>query len=238
MDIISFFFSFMAGVLSTLSPCVLPILPIIITSSLQYKTKGLLLLILGLAISFAFTGTFITYATMLFDFDITYIKNISAVLLLIFGLIIVVDKFNEEFVFLMSKLTAKGNEKIASYEANSARSQFILGLLLGFVWTPCVGATLGTAISFAIQGESLFIAFLIMLVFSIGAALPLLIIGFFSNKIIGKYNLNKNANKIKKVLGYILILLSVMILTGYDKELETFLVELMPEWLSDLTTSF
>ena len=238
MDFISLFFSFLAGVLSTLSPCVLPILPIIISSSLQYRTKGLLLLVAGLALSFAFTGTFITYATMLFNFDITYIKYTSAILLLVFGLIIVVDKFNEKFVALMSKLTAKGNEKIATYEANSAKSQFVLGLLLGFVWTPCVGATLGTAISFAIQGDSLLMAFITMLIFSIGASVPLLVIGFFSNKVIGKFNLNQNANKAKKILGYILILLSIMILTGYDKQLETFLVELMPEWLSDLTTAF
>tara|TARA_Y100000034_G_C6909057_1_gene422894 strand:- start:805 stop:1521 length:717 start_codon:yes stop_codon:yes gene_type:complete len=238
MDLLSFFFSFLAGILSTLSPCVLPILPIIIASSLQYKTKGLLALVFGLSLSFAFTGTFITYATMLFDFDITYIKYVSASLLLIFGLIIVIEKFNQKFVSVMSSLTAKGNEKISNFEANNARGQFILGLLLGFVWTPCVGATLGTAISFAIQGENLFMAFLVMLIFSIGAALPLLVIGFFSNKVIGKYNLNKNALIVKKVLGYILIVLSLLILTGYDKELETFLVNSMPNWLSDLTTAY
>lgn len=238
MDLLSFFFSFLAGILSTLSPCVLPILPIIIASSLQYKTKGLLALVFGLSLSFAFTGTFITYATMLFDFDITYIKYVSASLLLFFGLIIVIEKFNQKFVSVMSSLTAKGNEKISNFEANSARGQFILGLLLGFVWTPCVGATLGTAISFAIQGENLFMAFLVMLIFSIGAALPLLVIGFFSNKVIGKYNLNKNALIVKKVLGYILIILSLLILTGYDKELETFLVNSMPNWLSDLTTAY
>ncbi len=175
---------------------------------------------------------------MLFDFDITYIKYVSASLLLIFGLIIVIEKFNQKFVSVMSSLTAKGNEKISNFEANNARGQFILGLLLGFVWTPCVGATLGTAISFAIQGENLFMAFLVMLIFSIGAALPLLVIGFFSNKVIGKYNLNKNALIVKKVLGYILIVLSLLILTGYDKELETFLVNSMPNWLSDLTTAY
>ena len=238
MDLISLFFSFLAGLLSTLSPCVLPILPIIIASSMQYKIKGLLLLVLGLGVSFAFTGTFITYATMLFDIDITYIKYISATLLLVFGLIIVIDSLNKKFITLMSRITDKGNEKLSSYKADSPQGQFILGLLLGFVWTPCVGATLGTAISFAIQGDSLPYAFLTMLIFSIGAVIPLLIIGFFSNKIVGKYNLNKNANKAKKILGYVLVILSIMILTGWDKNVETFLVEIMPMWLTDLTTAF
>jgi cytochrome c biogenesis protein CcdA len=238
MDLISLLFSFMAGVLSTLSPCVLPILPIIIASSMQYKIKGLLLLVLGLSVSFALTGTFITYATMLFDFNIIYIKYFSALLLLIFGLIIVIEKLNEKFVLIMSRITSKGNEKIAKYQPNNAKGQFILGLLLGFVWTPCVGATLGTAISFAIQGENLLYAFFTMVIFSIGAGLPLLIIGFFSSKVVGKYNLNKNAHKAKKVLGYILIILSILILTGLDKSVETFLVELMPMWLTDLTTYF
>lgn len=238
MDFISLFFSFLAGILSTLSPCVLPILPIIVSSSLQYQIKGLLMLVFGLSLSFAFTGSFITYATMLFDFNPDILKYISTVLLLLFGLILVVDKLNMYFVQFMSSLTNKGNEKLANYQANSANSQFVLGLLLGFVWTPCVGATLGAAISLAIQGDSLTFAFLTMAIFSIGASLPLLIIGLFSNKIISKYNLNKNSQTIKKVLGFTLIILSILILSGGFKELETFLLNFLPNWWIDLTTKY
>lgn len=238
MDMVALFFSFLAGILSTLSPCVLPILPIIVSSSLQYKLKGLLMLVLGLSLSFALTGSFITYATIAFDFDANILKYISTTLLLFFGLILVIDKLNIYFVQFMSSLTNKGNEKLATFQANSAKSQFVLGLLLGFVWTPCVGATLGAAISLAIQGESLFYSFLTMVIFSIGASLPLLFIGLFSNKIISKYKINENSNKIKKILGFTLILLSILIFSGGYQEISGFLIEIMPDWWIDLTIRY
>jgi cytochrome c biogenesis protein CcdA len=237
MEITAFFFSFAAGVLSTLSPCVLPILPIIISSALQHSRKGLAALILGISLSFAITGSLISYAAMAWDFDISIIKTISASLLLTFGLIILIDPLNQKFTELMSQLMSRGNSKVATYEADGTSGQFILGLLLGFVWTPCVGPTLGAAISLAIQGDSLPIVFAIMLVFGLGAGLPLLIFGNLSGKIINREKLNKHVNIMKKILGVFLILIALTILLGYDRHLETILVEMMPDWLTALTTS-
>ena len=237
MEITAFFFSFAAGVLSTLSPCVLPILPIIISSALQHSRKGLAALILGISLSFAITGSLISYAAMAWDFDISIIKTVSASLLLTFGLIILIDPLNQKFTELMSQLMSRGNSKVATYEANGTSGQFILGLLLGFVWTPCVGPTLGAAISLAIQGDSLPIVFAIMLVFGLGAGLPLLIFGSLSGKIINREKLNKHVHIMKKVLGAFLILIALTILLGYDRQLETILVEMMPDWLTALTTS-
>ncbi|WP_435273844.1 cytochrome c biogenesis CcdA family protein [Psychrobium sp. nBUS_13] len=169
MEISAFFFSFVAGVLSTLSPCVLPILPIIISSALQQSKNGLLALILGISLSFAVTGSLISFAAIAWDFDISVIKTISAVILLTFGLIILIDPLNQKFTQLASRLMSRGNNKVATYEATGVSGQFILGALLGFVWTPCVGPTLGAAISLAIQGDSLPIVFAIMLIFGLGA---------------------------------------------------------------------
>lgn len=237
MELTAFFFSFVAGVLSTLSPCVLPILPIIISSALQYSRKGLLALIIGISLSFAITGSLISYAAMAWDFDIGIIKTISASLLLGFGLIILIDPLNQKFTQIASRLMSGGNNKVATYEATGVSGQFILGLLLGFVWTPCVGPTLGAAISLAIQGDSLPIVFAIMLVFGLGAGVPLLVFGSLSGKMINREKLSGHVNIIKKVLGVFLVLIALMILLGYDRYVETILVELMPDWLTDLTTS-
>jgi len=237
MEFTAFFFSFVAGVLSTLSPCVLPILPIIISSALQHSRKGLLALIMGISLSFAVTGSLISFAAISWDFDITIIKTLSASLLLIFGLIILIDPLNQKFTQVTSKLMSRGNSKVATYEANGVSGQFILGLLLGFVWTPCVGPTLGAAISLAIEGDSLAYVFSIMLVFGLGAGLPLLALGSLSGKIINREKLGQYVNSMKKVLGVFLVLIALTILLGYDRHLETLLVELMPDWLTDLTTS-
>jgi cytochrome c-type biogenesis protein len=237
MELTAFFFSFTAGVLSTLSPCVLPILPIIISSALQHSRKGLVALIVGISLSFALTGSLISFAAISWDFDISIIKTISASLLLTFGLIILIDPLNQKFTQIASQLMSRGNNKVATYEATGTSGQFILGLLLGFVWTPCVGPTLGAAISLAIQGDSLPYVFAIMLVFGLGAGVPLLVLGSLSGKIINREKLNKHVNSMKKLLGLLLVLIALTILLGYDRLLETFLVELMPDWLTDLTTS-
>lgn len=237
MELTAFFFSFIAGVLSTLSPCVLPILPIIISSALQHSRRGLIALILGISLSFAVTGSLISFAAIAWDFDISVIKTISASLLLTFGLIILIDPLNQKFTQLASQLMSRGNNKVATYEATGTSGQFILGLLLGFVWTPCVGPTLGAAISLAIQGDSLPVVFSIMLIFGLGAGVPLLALGALSGKIINRNKLNAHVGTMKKVLGVFLILIAVTILLGYDRHLETILVELMPDWLTDLTTS-
>ncbi|MGB0836187.1 MAG: cytochrome c biogenesis CcdA family protein [Psychrobium sp.] len=237
MELSAFFFSFIAGVLSTLSPCVLPILPIIISSALQQSKNGLLALILGISLSFAVTGSLISAAAIAWDFDITIIKTISASLLLTFGLIILIDPLNQKFSQVASQLMSRGNNKVATYEASGVSGQFVLGALLGFVWTPCVGPTLGAAISLAIQGDSLPMVFAVMLIFGAGAGVPLLALGAVSGKVINRDKLNKHVNVTKKLLGAFLVLIALTILFGYDRQLETFLVELMPDWLTDLTTS-
>lgn len=237
MELTAFFFSFIAGVLSTLSPCVLPILPIIISSALQQSKQGLIALIIGISLSFAITGSVVSYAAMSWDFDVSVIKTISAFLLLGFGIIILIDPLNQKFTELASRVMSGGNSKVASYEAAGASGQFILGLLLGFVWTPCVGPTLGAAISLAIQGDSLPVVFSIMMVFGLGAGVPLLVLGRLSGKIINREKVNKHVRLTKKVLGVFLILIALLILCGYDRHLEAFLVELMPDWLTNLTTS-
>ena len=234
----SFIFAFIAGLLSTLSPCVLPILPIIVSSALQNKIKGLIALVFGLSLAFAVMGTFISYSAMIWGFDTNIIKMISAGLLLFFGLVLIIDKLNLKFVEWSSKLTNKGNEKIATYEANGVKGQFVLGLLLGMVWIPCVGPTLGAAIGLAMNGDSLLTAFSTMIFFGFGAGLPLLLIGFASTKFKDKQKISSKASKSKKILGFMLILISVLILTGFDKQLEILLLDLTPEWLNNLTTKF
>jgi len=237
MDLTAFIFSFLAGVLSTLSPCVLPILPIIVSSALQEQLKGLLALVFGLSLSFAITGTLLSYSAMLWDFDISSIKTFSAGLLLLFGLIIIFDKLNEKFVAFASILTNKGNQKLSGFKASGTVGQFMLGALLGFVWTPCVGPTLGAAISFAIQGENMFSAFVTMLIFGIGAGLPLLFIAMMSGKLLNRQKIAVNAVRMKKAMGAFLIVISVGIFTGYDKVVETYLIEISPDWLTTLTTT-
>jgi cytochrome c biogenesis protein CcdA len=118
--------------------------------------------------------------------------------------------------------------------------QFAVGLLLGAVWSPCVGPTLGAASVLAARAESLGWVAATMLAFGIGAALPLLAIGLMSREAIARWRgrLLTAGSTGKAIMGIVLVATGILVVTGLDKRLEALLVELSPAWLNALTTRF
>ena len=118
--------------------------------------------------------------------------------------------------------------------------QFGVGALLGAVWSPCVGPTLGAASVLAAQGKDLGAVALTMAVFGIGAAMPLLILGTLSRATLLKlrHGLHSAGQGLKVILGLILVTIGALILTGLDKALETWVLDHAPDWLVSLTTRF
>ena len=118
--------------------------------------------------------------------------------------------------------------------------QFGVGALLGAVWSPCVGPTLGAASLLAAQGENLGQVAFTMLAFGIGAAMPLLILGMLSRELLlGWRSRMMNAGKsLKTGLGVLLMAAGLLIILGLDKQVEAKLVDLSPAWLTALTTRY
>lgn len=118
--------------------------------------------------------------------------------------------------------------------------QFGIGLLLGAVWSPCVGPTLGAASVLAAQGKDIAQVALTMMLFGLGAAVPLLVLGTLSREVMMAWRggIAGAGRTGKAVLGAALVLIGVLILSGADKRLETVLVQHSPEWLTRLTTRF
>src|SRR5262249_29401695 len=118
--------------------------------------------------------------------------------------------------------------------------QFSLGLLLGAVWSPCVGPTLGAASVLAAQGKDLAQVALVMLIFGIGAALPLLLLGTLSRAAMQRWRsrLMEAGKGGKMLLGGLLVAVGLLIVTGLDKRLEARTVDASPAWLTQLTTKF
>jgi len=127
---------------------------------------------------------------------------------------------------------------LSKITVNGFLDQFVIGLLLGLVWSPCVGPTLGAAIALASQGTQITNIALIMGVFGLGAGIPLAILGLLSRNVLLKARGGlANAGLIgKRILGVFLVIMSLLILTGLDKSMEAFLVEISPAWLTELTT--
>ena len=165
---------FVAGMATLLSPCVLPILPILIASALSRHRWGAAALALGLSLSFALTGTFLATLGASIGLDAGTLRIAAAVLMVVFGLVMVLPPLQRAFARLTAHVGNKSQQALGSVRGEGGFSQFLIGLLLGLVWSPCVGPTLGAATTLAAQGTHLPQIALLMLLFGLGAGLPLL----------------------------------------------------------------
>jgi cytochrome c-type biogenesis protein len=232
IELTSIFIAMFAGVLSVLSPCVWPLVPIVMTSASGKSRMGPLYLALGLSTSFAVSGAFLTYLLLSLGLNPDMFRNVAAVLLLVVGLILVIKPLSDWVTARLSNLGS--GVKVGN--GDNAFGQFGVGFLLGLVWLPCVGPTLGAAIAVASMGQNMGMAFLVMFAFGVGTASALLFAAFVSRKLLqqlrpGMFNHVGNA---KKVLGFLLIVLAVLILSGLDKVLETYAVNMIPDWVFSL----
>lgn len=232
--------SFMAGVLSTLSPCVLPIVPIILGSAASAHRRAPLVLAAGLALSYAVVGTLLAWAGTALDLDVMVFRQAGAVLLGLLGLVLLSSALQQRFANLTAGAGNAGNTLLASLRGDGLTGQFVIGLVLGVVWSPCVGPTLGAAIVLASQGKDLAQAALVMMSFGLGAAMPLVLLAMVSRQAMGrvKARLQLAGKAGKQGLGLIMIGLAVLIISGADKHIETWLVAHTPAALTHLSTLF
>jgi len=231
---------YLAGALSTLSPCVLPLLPILIASATTQHRFGPLALALGLTLSFATVGLFIATAGAAIGLDAGVLRKGAAVLLMAFGLMLLSARAQARFAYAASGLSTAGDGLLGRITGTGWRGQFAVGLVLGIVWSPCVGPTLGAASTLAAQGSHLPQIALLMLVFGLGAGTPLVVIGNLSREAMQRMRgrLLAAGQRGRWWLGLALVLIGLAILTGGDKALETWAVEHSPDWLTELTTRF
>lgn len=231
--------AFAAGVLSTLSPCVLPLLPIVIGSAAAEHRLAPVALAAGLALSFTVVGLFVATIGFALGLDAGLFRNVGAVLLLALGVVLIFPVLQERITVAAGPFGAMIGNRFGDASRTGIKGQFGVGLLLGAVWSPCAGPTLGAASVLASQGQQLVSVALTMLAFGIGAALPLLIIGALSREAAMslRSKLMTAGRAVRTGMGGILMLLGLAIITGADKSIETYMVTHSPEWLTRLTTS-
>ncbi|MBU0498455.1 MAG: cytochrome c biogenesis CcdA family protein [Gammaproteobacteria bacterium] len=231
--------SFAAGGLSTLSPCVLPLVPILFGAAVTAHRLGPLALAAGLTLSFTLIGVFVASLGASLGLDPSLFRAIASVLLIAFGILLLSQRLQEGFAVAASVVSGAGQGLLARLTLDGLPGQFILGLLLGIVWSPCVGPTLGAAVTLASQGQDLPQVVLLMALFGLGAGLPLVVLGLVSRQAMmrirdrllaaGKFG--------KQAMGGLLLILGAAILSGADKLFEAWALRSAPQWLVSLTTS-
>jgi cytochrome c-type biogenesis protein len=232
--------AFLAGLLSILSPCVLPLVPIVLGAAVAAHRLGAVALAAGLAVSFTGLGLLLALVGFGFGIDAGMFRFAAAAIMIVLGVILLVPSWQTRLATAGSPVSDWADRRFGGAATSGLAGQFALGLLLGAVWSPCVGPTLGAASLLASQGKDLPQVALTMATFGIGAALPLIMLGLLSRAtLMGVRSRLISAGKLGKgLLGVAFILLGAAIVSGADKRVESALVDASPQWLTDLTTSF
>ena len=234
------FFGYLAGLLTLINPCVLPVLPIVLASAMQAGRFGPLAIAAGMCISFVGLGMFIATSGQAIGLTPELMSQIGAVMMIIFGLVLLVPKLNSAFATATESFSSNADNSFSSMPVTSLKSHFIGGLLLGAIWSPCVGPTLGGAISMAYRGANLGWAFLIMLSFAFGVSTVILALGYGTREAIkGRQNKMRGlASKAKPIMGITFLLVGLMIFFKFHHVIEGWLISVLPIWLQDLSVNF
>jgi cytochrome c-type biogenesis protein len=232
--------AFAAGLLSILSPCVLPLVPIVLGAAVSAHAFGAVALAAGLALSFTVLGLLLALVGFGLGIDAGMFRVAAAVIMIGLGVVLVVPSWQARLAAAGGPVSGWADRRFGGFASSGLAGQFAIGLLLGAVWSPCVGPTLGAASLLASQGHDLVQVALTMVVFGIGAALPLILLGLLSRATLMQVRSRlMSAGKLGKgLLGAAFIVIGVAIVSGADKRVEAALVDASPAWLTELTTSF
>jgi cytochrome c biogenesis protein CcdA/thiol-disulfide isomerase/thioredoxin len=229
-------FAFIAGVVTILSPCILPLLPIILSSTIGGQQTGKSRpfgVVIGFIASFTFFTLFLSTIVQLLGIPADTLRLLSIIIIAGFGFSLLIPQFQiflERLFSKLSPLAARGNTR-AGFGPG-----LIVGFSLGLLWTPCVGPILASVISLAITGTVTLNAFLITLAYSIGTAIPMFAIMIGGQSLLRKVPwLLANSANIQKAFGVLMILTAFAIFTNADRKFQTYILQQFPQYGSGLT---
>jgi cytochrome c-type biogenesis protein len=238
MDLITFGAAFVAGILTFLNPCVLPVLPIVFGAATNSHRYGPLALAAGLALSFTAIGMFVATIGFSLGLDGAVFRAMSAILLVAFGLLLLIPQAQYRLQSALGPISNWASERSSAQDGGTPLGQFMIGILLGAMWSPCVGPTLGAASLLASQGEQLGSVALAMLLFGLGASQPLLLIGTVLRTRMAAWRgrLMSAGQRGRVALGAALLMAGMLVITGIDKQLEILFLDHAPEWMTQFGT--
>lgn len=228
------FFAFLAGFVTILSPCILPVLPIVLSGSLTGGHKRPLGIVLGFIISFSLFTLFLAEIVRLTGISADFLRLISVIIVLVFGLTLIVPGFQ----VMMEKLFTKISSGISkgSTQKTGFWSGFLLGISLGLVWTPCVGPIIASVITLAAANAVNGTAVLITFSYATGTAIPMLLITFGGRKLLNRVPyLLHNTILIQKFFGILMVLTAFILFFGLDRTFQTYIIEKFPQYGAGLT---
>ena len=223
--------AFGAGLISFLSPCVLPLIPGYISfisgaslnELLEKKKINLTPLVL---FSLGFSFVFVIFGAAASFLSQILLQN-SQLLRIVAGLIIIV--FSLQLIGILNIGFLNFEKKIYTQKNNNIWFSFIVGMAFGFGWTPCIGPILGSILALASTEESISRAIVLLSFYSLGLAIPFILSGFLIQKfLVFSKNFKKNINKVLKIGGAILLITGILIITNQLQILGYYLLNIFP----------
>lgn len=226
-------FAFLAGIVTVLSPCILPILPVVLSAGIGASRSRPWGIVVGFVFSFTFFTLSLATLVKLLSLPADLLRNVSVVIILVFGLTLLIPKFQLWTELLFTKLSVLGPKQNLN---TGFWGGILLGLSLGLVWTPCVGPIIASVITLAATSTVSAGAVLVTLAYSIGTAIPMFLIILGGSKALRKVPwLTAHTPLIQKLFGVLMILTAVGIFYSLDRQFETFVLTVFPQYGAGLT---
>ena len=232
----TYLFLFIAGVLIVFSPCILPALPLIAVGALQRGRMGPLMLAAGLIIGFVVVGTALSVLSSLLGFTTVIWREIAAWIMICFGLMLLISVLKTRWQFLLAPMAGMADSVGRRVDRWGLLGQLFIGMLLGVLWSPCVGPALGAAITLASTSQHWLQAASMMMVFAVGTSVPLLAVSYISRSFVKR--LIHVSPVVLPALGAFFILVGICILMHWDQSAQAFLFKHIPHWWLAIITRY
>jgi cytochrome c biogenesis protein CcdA len=226
-------FSFAAGIITILSPCILPILPILLSGSARKGSRTPLGMITGFVLSFSFFTLMIAKIVQATGASPEVLRVVAAVMIGIFGISMLIPRAQALLEMLFSRFSnlAGTRRDVTGYWGG-----VYIGLSLGLVWTPCVGPIMASVITLAASGAVTMDAVTITVAYSLGTAVPMLAILYGGQNVFKRINwFKKNSLALQRVFAGLMVVMAVGFFFNIDRRFQSYILDVFPEYGAGIT---
>ena len=223
-------FSFLAGFVTILAPCIWPLLPIVLSASSGQGKQRPLGITLGVMTSFTVFTLSISYLEKIFHLDANIFRLLAVIIIGLLGISMMVPALGTMFENFVNKVLSPFQSKLKK-QGTGFGAGYTTGFSIGLVWAPCAGPILATIATLAATQAVDTKVILVTLAYVFGLGIPLFFFSLAGSKVFGKMRqLTKYTGIVQQVFGFIMIVAALLIYTNYDKVIQVKILELFPSY--------